>query len=313
MNILGLHYSHDASICLLKDGEIVLYTEEERISRIKYDRHGQRVVDLVDNHVQELDCLIYWVNPFKKKNILPNLKNLKCVTKKTKIIPIMEHHKMHAAVGFYNSGFKEAVCVVMDGSGMIYDGFKIEKESVYHASYPSDMSEIWKNYYTNKEGNHSGFGFNYKTMTCDAGFGKRDQGKLMGITSYSNKRIPFNDLEGDILTKMPHYTDFQNCADYGNTAQEYLQEQALKLIKYAVEKTGCKNVVLSGGFIMNVRANYYYRKNLPKDVLLYCEPLCYDGGLSMGLAKYAHHKLTGDSTIRKQETLYYGQDYSNQN
>jgi predicted NodU family carbamoyl transferase len=37
MNILGLYGVHDASACILKDGEVSVYFKEERLSRIKRD------------------------------------------------------------------------------------------------------------------------------------------------------------------------------------------------------------------------------------------------------------------------------------
>ena len=37
MNILSINFSHDASICYLKNGEIKLYLKEERFSKIKKD------------------------------------------------------------------------------------------------------------------------------------------------------------------------------------------------------------------------------------------------------------------------------------
>ncbi len=35
--IAGISRGHNASICLLKDGEIVFSVEEERLTRYKYD------------------------------------------------------------------------------------------------------------------------------------------------------------------------------------------------------------------------------------------------------------------------------------
>jgi carbamoyltransferase len=37
MNILGFNSGHDASACLLVDGEIVAMAAEERFTRIKHD------------------------------------------------------------------------------------------------------------------------------------------------------------------------------------------------------------------------------------------------------------------------------------
>ena len=39
MYILGINcVYHESSVCLLKDGKIVAYTEEERLSRIKHGK-----------------------------------------------------------------------------------------------------------------------------------------------------------------------------------------------------------------------------------------------------------------------------------
>ena len=44
------------------------------------------------------------------------------------------------------------------------------------------------------------------------------------------------------------------------------QEEVLKLIFKAVEMTGNKNVVLSGGYALNCVANYWYLDKLTKKV-----------------------------------------------
>jgi len=36
MNILGIHFGHDASVCLLRDGIVVAFLEKERVNRIKH-------------------------------------------------------------------------------------------------------------------------------------------------------------------------------------------------------------------------------------------------------------------------------------
>ena len=36
MNILGLHFGHDAAVCVLKDGQIASYVMRERHARIKH-------------------------------------------------------------------------------------------------------------------------------------------------------------------------------------------------------------------------------------------------------------------------------------
>ena len=79
-----------------------------------------------------------------------------------------------------------------------------------------------------------------------------------------------------------------------------------KYIHDIIDKTKCKNICLSGGFFLNCVANYEYLDGLPEDVNLYIEPNSSDAGTSIGAAKFIWHSKTGDTTIRKQNTLYYG-------
>ena len=48
MRILGFNDSHHASICILNDGEIELFIENERLSHKKYDRNLDECIKLID-------------------------------------------------------------------------------------------------------------------------------------------------------------------------------------------------------------------------------------------------------------------------
>ena len=55
--------------------------------------------------------------------------------------------------------------------------------------------------------------------------------------------------------------------------QEQSQQEVLNLIFKAVEMSGNKNVVLSGGYALNCVANYWYLDKLNKEgINLYVEP-----------------------------------------
>ena len=60
------------------------------------------------------------------------------------------------------------------------------------------------------------------------------------------------------------------------------------MIKKAVELSGKKNVVVSGGFFLNCSANQSIIKEL--DVNLYVDPISYDGGIAIGSALLLHHE-----------------------
>jgi len=91
--------------------------------------------------------------------------------------------------------------------------------------------------------------------------------------------------------------------------QKDSQEIVLAQIKRAIEKTGIKKVCIAGGYGLNCTANYFYRKNLPADVELYCEPIAHDGGTAIGLAQLFWHQETQSTDINPLTTLYLGPSY----
>ena len=74
--------------------------------------------------------------------------------------------------------------------------------------------------------------------------------------------------------------------------QEQSQQEVLNLIFKAVEMSGNKNVVLSGGYALNCVANYWYLDKLNKEgINLYVEPVSSDAGTAIGAALLVYHQL----------------------
>lgn len=358
MYILGINFSHHGSICLLKDGEVIFFLEEERLSRKKcifINDKNHKVISKIKEYTNKLDyiCVGFdrksvidfkseadkcisqslddgfilnfdkeviknytnsvidlalmvnsdYINEFKEHDgsyfvkytnlIWESLSDV--TTKETKLyLDVKSHHNLHASQTFYNSGFDEAVCVVADGCGTSkFDDVTntlYERESIWKFDY-NNYKQLYCNYNTAV----NGIGSTYTRVTGELGFQNVFQeGKTMGLSSYKP-----NDVDS---------YEWSNKIQIARNLQQWSQEQVLNLIKHAIEISGSKNVCLSGGYGLNCVANYYFRKNLPSDVNLYCEPIANDAGQAIGLAKKLHHKLTGDTTIRPQKSIYYGPD-----
>lgn len=107
----------------------------------------------------------------------------------------------------------------------------------------------------------------------------------------------------------------QSRRDIAYAVQTQTQEQALRVIKMAVERTGNKNVVLSGGYALNCVANYHYLTELNElGINLYVEPVSNDAGTAMGAAFMVYHGTNEDAPVRtKSETLYLGPSYTYDN
>ena len=187
----------------------------------------------------------------------------------------------------------------------------------------------------------------YEAVTQYCGFSAIEAGKTMGLFPYGkpNKNIPslfeeethvplsnrnliiptypnagvvnsylYKELEEDSDNDL---TTLQNRRDLAYACQTQTQEQVAKLIKRAVEKTGNKNVVVSGGYGLNCVANYYYLDALKDEgINLYVEPVSNDAGTAIGAALYVYRSVTNDTTVNPQEdTLYLGpmQEYTTAN
>jgi len=252
------------------------------------------------------------------------------------------HHLTHAAGSFYNSGFSEAVCVVFDGAGsfLSYDTElgaieARETQSVFVANYPANFNCVHKKMYSKNNINHKttvenvdlefyaepqSFGFPFDRLGTHFGLGKDSAGKVMGLASYG-KESTFNLVKNSVITsdvvyreygsynfnyKFPKADTFQEKADLAQSVQLQIQQEAIKYVLYAINKTGLKNVCLSGGYALNCSFNYELLKHLPEGVQLYIEPAANDSGVSLGAAKYLWHSSTGDTTIRPQLSPYLG-------
>ena len=182
----------------------------------------------------------------------------------------------------------------------------------------------------------------YEAVTQYCGFSAIEAGKTMGLFPYGKKNdvipplfqkegkfelsnrnliiptypnasvinsqhYPFLD-EQPSSDKTDDWTKLQSRRDLSYAVQKESQKQCLDLIYKAVEMSGCKNVVFSGGYGLNCVANYYYLESLQKDgIKFYAEPVSNDAGTAMGAAMLFYYSLTQTKEKKVDEpTLYLG-------
>lgn len=276
MNILGINLSNNGSICLLKDAQIDFYLEAERITRKKYDYY---VRDLV-NYVTDVDVIAtvdaHWALPEKNMITARDVARFKRAFPNAKHVDYRKsHHLAHAAAGFYNSGFDEAACIIVDSNGSnIAD--KLEVETIIHAKTGNKFQwkSVHKKYWQPGE---NGIGKLFEEISKFCGFGSDDAGKVMGLSAYGSKKVDLYNTAGS------------SKEDAAYTVQTLWEERALELANLAIKKTKCKNLVLTGGCFLNCVVNYKLRKQLPENVKIYVEPIAHDGGTAIGAAYLAYY------------------------
>jgi len=389
--IAGIARGHNAGVCLMKDGEIVFSIEEERLTRRKYDggplasmlkilEYTDRLDYLAISHTTTLDTA--GKLDYSGEDVYSGLARKLGLIKEhhspephPQVIDMaMFHHKMHASLAFYRSGFEEAVAVIVDGAGTFFplmvDGEQItawETESIYKCSYPDSIQTLHKtlgtrnmlvgSYMENFDGGNwePGANFNvlltdraglvksYEAVTEFCGWSSIEAGKTMGLFPYGEPNDNFpsiidnNDLPVPTTNRnltVPRYpngavinanmynflnqhdnddvTLLQNRRDLAYAVQIETQSAVADLIKHAVKLSGCKNVVISGGYGLNCVANYHYLKALKDEgIKLYVEPVSNDGGTAMGAAYICYHNVTQDTAVRKRaDDVYLGPVYS---
>lgn len=368
LSILAVNPGHNGSATLLVDGEIKYYIEEERLSRMKYDGNPFRAM-LYEMKDHPIDILVVGGTssqhigtlPWTGENAYEAL--MRKHYPKTKVIIASDnHHIGHTACTFYNSGFDEAIVVVIDGSGSfanmgLPDGRNAvgwETDTVTIFKYPDEQTLVFKRYGAENtmqhfDGVHE---FDDSVPTVKAyegvsnylGFDYIEGGKTMGLAPYGKEDPNIPELiingRGNKNVFRPNFPagsvvdqfrfeylrqnedprvwhrDFSKCPDVAKNLaykiQKQSQETVLDLIKKTIEHTGIKKVCIAGGYGLNCTANYYYRKNLPADVELYCDPVSHDGGTSIGLAKIVWYQETNSTEKFPLKTVYLGPKYDPQ-
>ncbi|MFI9010020.1 carbamoyltransferase [Actinosynnema sp. NPDC053489] len=226
MLVLGLNLSHDRSACLIRDGEIVVAVEEERLDRMKHSEgflvHGyfERLtktlpmrsvtycLDAAGVGIDEVD-LVVGNRPLHDGAVRRLLRELPIRDKsKVRELPPPSHHLAHAYCAYATAPFDDTAILVVDGIGSRLPGSdRLEKHSFFHGrdgrvtpvaatSYDADFGTVglglFYEFFTAKLGfvtrwGHPGFG----VFGCG---GYLEAGKTMGLAPYGRPRPDWGPL-----------------------------------------------------------------------------------------------------------------------
>jgi len=298
--------THDGSLAVVQDNNILFASHSERYSRKKNDPHLNS--DLIEKALEygQPDIIHWYENPYKKalrKFVAdqPNKwMNPRKYLSKYGIqgdIRYGNHHKSHAAAGFATSKFDSAAVLVIDAIGEftttsigIYetDGRgKISGKKLYSRRYPESL------------------GLFYSAITDRVQLkANEDEYILMGMSAYGEPS------HAEEMRKMLQYKyNFHNgCRkffpqanhfDLAASAQKVYEEEFIKLLNYTDTLTKSENLVLMGGCALNCLANRHVHKFF-KNVWVMPNPG--DAGSSIGAI------AAGEMKMLNWETPYLGEE-----
>ena len=198
-------YYHDSSVCLIKDGKVVLAVEEERFSGIKHDssfpeKSIKWIIEESRFSFEDIEEVCFYEKPLVKThrvvtNCLKNfqikdafrfgvkgikqyfnlVRKLKWMFSKAQI-KFTSHHDSHIGYSYLTSPYREAAILSVDGVG------EWDTTVLAHGNGNS-----WKTLEATKFP-HS-LGMLYSTFTAFLGF-KPNEGeyKIMGLAPYGNPK-----------------------------------------------------------------------------------------------------------------------------
>jgi carbamoyltransferase len=287
--------AHDASLSVIKDGEIVFAGHSERYSKEKNDWFLNSLLVQDALEYGNPDKIAYYEKSMLKAsrlvlrgglgNIMPSFK------KYTPSAPVREffHHESHAAAGYYTSSFNDAVIVVLDAIGewetssiWIGKGEKLKKVS--SKKYPYS------------------FGLFYSAFTDLIGLlPNQEEYIMMGMAAYGDpnryldlvtnyfpniNKQKYNFHSG--IVDWPHEIEGQDRFDIAAAVQKVYESRLLDYMSYAKKLTGKDNLVFMGGCALNSKANTLLWE-IFKDIWIMPNPG--DAGSSLGAAAlmYGRH------------------------
>jgi len=255
-NILGINSSHNGSVCVLRDGKIDFFIEEERFSRNKNEDTPVEILKYVASKYKIDEIAIGGLEILFEDNSSKIYHNyLKLLFKNTPLINLLgSHHLCHAFSSFSSSGFNKALCIVIDGSGsLLYRKedkklIGVETESIFTFEYPTNVNTIYKSYKTfnpndDKSTDSKLMNFNitlgklYESITTKLFGHWVYAGKTMGLSSYGkydknipsliiNQRANPKFLAGKTTTNIK--MDLNDVEGTINTKYDYLFKEELK-------------------------------------------------------------------------------------
>lgn len=292
MIILGINEtSHDASISLIKDGEILFAGHAERYSKQKNDWYNNKDIYLDMLNYGNPTHIAYYEHP--------NLKRSRILLKggrsdwKPRIpfnLPVkyFNHHYSHACAGYYTSKFNDAVIVVLDAIGeyntsTIWVGEGSNIKLKYKQNYPIS------------------FGLFYSAFTKLLGLmPNQEEYIMMGMAAYGDWKKYYKKVN----EYFPYYSkqkynfhkgindwgmqiNDQDRFDIAAAVQMVYQQRLNDFMHMAYSITGKTNLVFMGGCALNSSANTLLW-NIFKDVWIMPNPG--DAGSSLGAAAALYGK-----------------------
>jgi carbamoyltransferase len=310
MLILSHYAGHDPAVCILRDGEVLLNLEKERVSRIRHDigmnsEFIEKCLDWAGISTDEIDVLATMLGDhtevegpcealFQGDLDLGYRFDRKFGTRRIPEIRI-HHHLAHAASAFFTSPFQDAVLMTWDGGGddantsigLARDGRIARWKPTTNANIASWFRFVGLKNFGMPVTSRSDLGSQAGKVMALAAYGSPDE-KIINRLRSEISLFPFTGAfnAGENLSDIQSDRAQNLAAALQTVAEEYLE---LLFERAYLWGDGVENLCFAGGVALNCVANTKAFNHCGFSNL-YVPPCSNDGGLALGQALFVHHQ-----------------------
>jgi carbamoyltransferase len=261
--------SHDSSLSVLKNNEIVFASSSERFSKIKNDSNlNQEIINYALNFGYPDKIIL------SEKNYLKNIrkilfgqslkinpqKHLESFGLNNYDIDSVYHHEAHAAAGYFTSNFNSATILIVNAIGewdtiSIWKAERSKLKKIYYQIYPNSI------------------GLFYSAMTQRIGLKPNEEEYiLMALAAYGDKnkfksemidlffdsynqkiKLKYNLHKGCLWWK-PELTE-KDFPDIAAATQSIYEDFLTNILSLCKTKNKNNNLIFGGGCALNCYAN----------------------------------------------------------
>ncbi len=322
--IVGYQSGHDVSYCVLEDGIPTIHEELERISRQKME-YGDGLKMFFERYNSPDDVKYFTfgnpgviTNSHYKKACLDDesqARMKKIISQNNGEFFEFGHHLSHGANAFYTSDFDRALIVSVDGYG--------QEEGCVQTTFTIDEGNgirIKRIRIFEKEQVQLGTIYNQATkwvFGLSVGPPLGDQaGTVMAMATLGEPKYQtlFKDFykNRSELTSLARVSD-QEKFNVAASLQKYTEDTFYFFLSKYVKGTDHQNLCFSGGVSLNCVMLAKIKNWFPQIKNIFCDPVPYDAGLSLGSARYLWHHVLGNPRIKNNPqnmSPYLGKLYS---
>jgi len=353
MNIIGLNKGltkynkklKDGGVCLIRNGSLVAVILEERLSRTKQDSgFNNSLTAMLNNNglrPKDIDVIAY-STCCENENSEFSIDIFNDVP--VKYISV-NHHVAHAYSVFSICPFDEAIVIVMDAGGNVFDSEdekwweRSREQHSYFVANRNGIELLEKDFDAPFQ---AGYAEVYRAITHYIGWNSsRYAGKVMALSAYgkttrfagkhafslecekllskfkNNPEDPvkmvdtlFKDLQIEsIPPRAEGAAILDDHRDLACWIQTEIEESFLEKLNILINRTGIRNICFAGGLGYNCRLNGKASKHSSID-RFFVGTASGDQGQCIGNAFFALHKLSGNLKKYSSFTPYLGRNYN---